>query len=462
MDEGGWRTRLRFVVVHPEDPAVLLARRDGALALPEVERPGQVWTADPDEVLPALRELLGVDAALLRCLEEAEDPAARRQRATLVVVPRQPPDPPGELAWVGRDRLAGAGVPSGDAAVASRVLGELEGGWAEAAGRPWAARGWLAEVEGWLAAEMARLGRPVTGPVRQVRAWELSCVLRAPTTAGDVWFKANTSSPLFVNEGVVMGALAELLGEAVPAPLAVDPERGWMVLADFGAELGWEAPVEVVEEVAGAFARLQVRATAHVDRLLAAGCHDRRLDRLAGHARAWLPAVHDDGRLPGIDAATWLTADEAAALGAAVPRLAAACAELAGHGVPASIVHGDLHLANVARGPAGYLFFDWTDACVAHPFLDLPTIRRGTAFAEEDGGDDDELRRRVRDAYLAEWRSFEPPGGLARAWELALPLGALHQAVSYRSIMARLEPPVDLHMAQSTAWWLRRVLADLG
>jgi Phosphotransferase enzyme family len=461
MDEGGWRTRLRFVVVHPEDPAVLLARRDGALALPEAERPGQVWTGDPGEVLPALRELLGVDAVLLRCLEEDEHPAARLRRATLVAVPREPPDPPEALAWVGRDGLAGAGGPGTDAAVAARVVEELEGGWAEAAGRPWAARGWLAGVEGWLRAEMARLGRPVTGPVRQVRAWELSCVLRAPTTAGDVWFKANTTSPLFVNEGVVMGALAELLGDAVPAPLAVDAERGWMVLADFGEELGWEAPVEVVEEVARAFARLQVRATAHVDRLLAAGCHDRRLDRLAAQARAWLPAVDADGRLPGIDAATWLAADEAAALRAAVPRLVAVCAELAGHGVPASVVHGDLHLANVARGPAGYLFFDWTEACVAHPFLDLPTIRRGTAFAEEDGGDD-ELRRRVRDAYLAEWASFEPPGRLARAWELALPLGALHQAVSYRSIVARLEPPVDLHMAQSTAWWLRRALADLG
>jgi Phosphotransferase enzyme family len=459
VDEGGWRTRLRFVVVHPEDPAVLLARRDGALALPEVERPGQVWTADPDEVLPALRELLGVDAALLRCLEEDEDPAARRRRATLVAVPRQPPDPPEGLAWVGRDALAGAG-PGGDAAVAARALEEQEGGWADAAGRPWAARRWLAEAEGWLAAEMAGLSRPVTGPVRQVRAWELSCVLRAPTAAGDVWFKTNTTSPLFVNEGVVMAALAELLGDAVPAPLAVDPERGWMLLADFGQELGWAAPVEVVEEVARAFARLQVRATAHVDRLLAAGCHDRRLDRLAAQARAWLPAVDADGRLPGIDDATWLTADEAAALGAAVPRLAA-CAELAGHGVPASIVHGDLHLANVARGPAGYLFFDWTDACVAHPFLDLPTIRRGTAFAEEDG-DEEELRRRVRDAYLAEWTSFAPPGRLARAFQLARPLGALHQAISYRSILARLEPPVDLHMAQSPAWWLRRVLADLG
>ncbi|HET6814982.1 MAG TPA: hypothetical protein VFJ69_13420, partial [Actinomycetota bacterium] len=45
----------------------------------------------------------------------------------------------------------------------------------------------------------------------------------------------------------------------------------------------------------------------------------------------------------------------------------------------------------------------------------------------------------------------------ARAWELAAPLGALHQAVSYRSLATW--PPMDPHMAQSTAWWLRQVLA---
>jgi aminoglycoside phosphotransferase (APT) family kinase protein len=142
-----------------------------------------------------------------------------------------------------------------------------------------------------------------------------------------------------------------------------------------------------------------------------------------------------------------------------VPRLRAACAELAGYAVPPSLVHGDLHLANVAKGPRGYLFFDWTDASVAHPLLDLPTIRRGSSFA---GGEaEPELRLRVRDAYLPAWASFEPPDRLRRAWELALPLGALHQAISYRSLAATLRPPVDAHLTGSTAWWLRRVLADL-
>jgi len=272
---------------------------------------------------------------------------------------------------------------------------------------------------------MERLGRPLTGPVRQARVWRLSCLLRAPTGDGDVWFKANTTSPLFVNEGVVMGALAGLFPGQVPAPLAVEPERGWMVLADFGEEVGWEAPMEVVEEVTQTYARMQVEATAG---------------------------------LPGVDAATWLSPDEEAGLRAAVPGLQARCAELAGNAVPPALVHGDLHLSNVARRPGGYLFFDWTDACVAHPFLDLATIRRGTAFV--DAADEAELRERLRQAYLPEWASFEPPGRLARAWELAAPLGALRQAVSYRSLATR--PPGDPHMAQSTAWWLRQVLAGLA
>jgi hypothetical protein len=162
-----------------------------------------------------------------------------------------------------------------------------------------------------------------------------------------------------------MGALAGLFPGQVPAPLAVESERGWMVLADFGEEVGWEAPLEVVEEVAQTYARMQVEATGHVGRLLAAGCLDRRLDRLAAQAQAWLPAVEATAGLPGVDAATWLSPDEEAGLRAAVPGLQARCAELAGHAVPPALVHGDLHLSNVARRPGGYLFFDWTDACVA-------------------------------------------------------------------------------------------------
>ena len=81
MSDDGWRTTVRWVVAHPTEAKVLLARREGALRLPGTEHPGRVWTAKPGQVLPGLRDLLGADALLLRSLDEHEDLAARAQRA---------------------------------------------------------------------------------------------------------------------------------------------------------------------------------------------------------------------------------------------------------------------------------------------------------------------------------------------------------------------------------------------
>jgi Phosphotransferase enzyme family len=450
-----WRSRLRWVVVHPHRPEVLLL---GGSALPEAELPDAVWTADAEVTATALRELVGVDAILLRPLEEHEDRAVRVQRATLVAAPREaaPPLPPG-ASWVGRadlDALAHAG--NEHAAVAAQALDGLAGG------TPWANPRWFHAAEGWLRASLERLGATATGPVRQLRVWELSCILVAPTAGGDVYLKAVPDAPPFANEGVVMQALAGLFPDHVPAPLAVDAGRRWALLADFGEELGegdhgWEVPVEVREDVVRTFARLQVRAAPHAGRLLAAGLPDRGLGWLAEQARGWLPEVEATGRLPWIDAATWLSAEEAAELRAAVPRLVAMCGELAGYAVPPSVVHGDLHPANVAKGPRGYVFFDWSDACVAHPFVDLLTMFQAGEEREVEGP----VRDRLRAACLAEWAGFEPAGRLLRAWRLAEPLGALHHAAGCRTLAEHLWGPVDPHMAGSTAWWLRKVLTAL-
>jgi len=332
--------------------------------------------------------------------------------ATLMATPREAGPPGPGARWGGREDLPGTAVQPHDQAMLAGVLDELAGGQAGPGRAPWAARGWFQAAKGWLRGSLDPLGNAATGPVQQVQLWELSCILRAPTVSGDVWFKASRE-------------LAGLFSDHVPAPLAVDAERRWMAMADFGRVLGWDAPVEVREDVLATFARLQIRAASQVDRLLGAGCVDRRLAWLAAQAERWLPAVAETGWLPGIDAATWLSAGEEAELAAAGPRLAAMCGELAAAVVPATLLHGDLHLGNVAKGPDGYLFFDWTDA------------------------------------YLAEWTRFAPQDTLRRAWELAEPLGALHHALSYRSIVANLDPPIDLHMMQSTAFWLRRVLAGL-
>jgi len=241
----------------------------------------------------------------------------------------------------------------------------------------------------------------------------------------------------------------------VPAPLAVDAARGWLLLADLGEELGWEVPVERIEGALRAFARLQVAAAGDVDQLLGAGCLDRRLAWTAAQAEAWLPAIEETARLPGIDAATRLSAGEMAELCGAAPSLAAACAELAAFAVPATLVHGDLNPVERGRRSRRLPLLRLDRRLHLPPFVDL------LAFFHEDEVQG-ALRARLLEAYLAEWTSFEPPERLLHAWRLAEPIAALHHAISYRSIAAAIEPPFDRHMAASTAYWLRKVLAGLA
>ena len=115
MSDDGWRTSIRWVVAHPIEPKVLLGRRDGALCLPGTERPGRAWTAEPGQVLPALRDLLGVEALRRRSLDEHAEPSAQVQRATLLAVPRALPALPDGLAWAGRAELAGPDAHVADA-----------------------------------------------------------------------------------------------------------------------------------------------------------------------------------------------------------------------------------------------------------------------------------------------------------------------------------------------------------
>jgi aminoglycoside phosphotransferase (APT) family kinase protein len=457
VSDPAWRTVIRWAVVHPRLPELLVLDGRGAAALPETDLPGQVWTADCEAAIRALRERAGVDALLLRGLDERDDESGKTRHVTLLAVARGEAPPPAGGAWVDADRLGGVELSARDRSVAAQALAELVSDAARDDRPPWTRRGWFPDAERWMAESMAAIGRPATGPIAQIRVWELSCVLRAPSAAGDVYLKTAIDFPLFGDEVVVTSALAARFPGQIPTLLAVDGRRRWMLIDDFGGEVGWDALVEVREDVIRTFARMQIEAASQAGALLGAGFVDRRPAWLAAEARRWLPEIEATGRLVTIDPATWLSAEEMAELRAALPRLAELCDELAADPLPTTLVHGDLHLGNVAGradGDAGggYVFFDWTDAAIGHPFLDLVTF-----VWDEEG----EPRRRAVDAYLAEWAGFAPADRLLRSWRVVEAVGSLYHAISYRSIVERLVPPVERHMSESTAFWLRRALAAL-
>lgn len=434
----------QVIVPHPQLPQVLVERSSNGWRLPapcgEAGDPRSLA-----EIEAALQERYGLHAHSLQQAARQEDEATQQIRITYLLENLSGDwMPNSNLRWIGMDELTQVAFVDVDQQTAVReTLMELTSGQTPPLRAPSARPGWRHQAEVWIHSELARLERPPTGPVTLVKNWFLSCLLKVPTAQGTIYFKATHGSALMVNEAAMTRHLAERYPHAVPRPLAVHPELSWMLLDDFGAEVGWEAPVAMRMAALQAFARLQRASAADVDGLLRQGCIERRLERLAEQID---PLVHDDEIL------ALLTPEQQQALRAGAERLKAICAELASYRIPATLVHGDLHMSNVAKPAEHYLFFDWSDACITHPFLDMIDI-----LHERDPA----LQLQLRDCYLAEWRDYESPERLLTLWQLAYPLCALHQAVSYQAILRNTEPRCQGELAWAMPFWCRQILQTL-
>jgi hypothetical protein len=111
--------------------------------------------------------------------------------------------------------------------------------------------------------------------------------------------------------------------------------------------------------------QLQLASADQVDELLTDGCTDRRLPKLVEQIEPLLT-----------DQVVWTLIDveQQQRLLAAAPRLVELCTRMAEYKVPPTLVHGDLDMPNIARRGEHFVFFDWSDACIAHPFVDTITI----------------------------------------------------------------------------------------
>lgn len=155
----------------------------------------------------------------------------------------------------------------------------------------WSDPAWLADAHTWIRASVERAGDRVTGTIEQAHIRPWSTVLRAPTTAGDVWFKANGEPHAY--EAGLVELLARRRPDCVPELLAVDRDRGWLLMADGGERLreavGRERDLDRWLDVLPRYGGLQLDAAADVDAFLALGLPDRRLASLPEQYAALVP-----------------------------------------------------------------------------------------------------------------------------------------------------------------------------
>jgi hypothetical protein len=441
-------TRDTYVIIpHPTEPKVLVAQTAGGWSLPCTTVPDKML-AMVEPLIEAVRQQFVIEVTVLRRARVYQttntDGAVQsvgifelENHSTTVA-------PPVATRWIGGSELSALLIPDDIHRETIAAWGTDEAGTVPPLRAPWAQKGWWDRTTDWIRTQLATLGYSVSGSMTQLKQWSISAVVRVPTHKGVVFFKA--LPPFFAIEPVVTRALARWYPDYLPQVLVIDPSQRWMVQHAFtgvGLEVSGRA---AWDRALRELAQMQIEYRLRVPELLALGCADRRLTVLEQQIE---PLLYDPPlqELAGLDEA------EIKRLRTLAPHLKALCKAVAACGIPGTLAHGDFHSGNVTVSGNHCIIYDWSDACVGHPFFDLHTV-----FLSNFPETLQEERDQLRDTYLQAWTSFAPKERLLYAFEQSKPLNALHQAVSYRHILEGLEPDTRDELRGGLTYWLRMVL----
>lgn len=320
---------------------------------------------------------------------------------------------------------------------------------------PWARADWFEHASAWIQAELARRNIELTGAIEQphIRPW--STVLCVPTDQGDLYFKA--TAPVLAHEPALTQALALWRPDCMLQLLATDLDRGWLLMRDAGATLRSQiqsvADVHLWHPILTTYAEVQIELASRTDELLALGTLDRRL--------ATLPAQYErllaDTNALLIDQTDGLTADEYHRLRELVPEFASMCERLARYQIPETLHHDDFHDANIFVSDGRFVFSDWGESCVAHPFFTLLVTLRSVAYRLQLEDHAPELAQ-LRDVYLEPFKRFESAERLCEAFALANRVAMVCRVLTWYRVVSSLDNALKVEYADAVPGWLQEFL----
>ncbi|MGB1286455.1 MAG: aminoglycoside phosphotransferase family protein [Aggregatilineales bacterium] len=263
--------------------------------------------------------------------------------------------------------------------------------------------------------------------IEKVQDGAVGAVWRVLTETNSYYFK--TCAEGFRHEVPLMHYLAEHFPADIPVVLGADIERGWLLIADAGTPLRTQIRetenFALLEGMMRQYARFQQATIPHLEPLLEY-VPDRRADKLA----ALYKDLISDEKLLLVGQENGVTVEELMLLQAL--DIDALCQKLADSPLPNTLHHDDFHDNNAAIKDDNIRFFDFGEACIAHPFFSLMVILRVAKYLHKL---DDAMLNQLRDAYLSEWTDYAPLDALREEAAGALRLAALCRALTWRDLV---------------------------
>jgi hypothetical protein len=286
---------------------------------------------------------------------------------------------------------------------------------------PWEQPGWIATISAWIERVFSERGYHHSEHIEVVKHWEFACVLRVGSFYCKACLPLSGPPDFFAPEALLMEVLSEQYPSMLPRVVAINHEQGWIVMHDGGECLEQQSEQDRWEQVLQTWSHFQQGTYQKVDELLLRGFPDRRVERLPQHLE-WL--------LHNREAMACFTPSEVKQIEKSVPRLQRLCHQLATYHIPATLTHGDLHPKNVACAADRFVFFDWSDGCISHPFFDAIRFCTSTILRRQPL-----LCAVLQAGYLACWHRYEPMERLQEAMTLAAILSRLHLAIGFQQSM---------------------------
>lgn len=387
-------------------------------ALPEFVRESGVRYHTVESLNAAIQSQWKLDVTVSRCIFEGSDSvppvfALHKHDASWQL--------PAVAKWIKFRDLPGLSflIPEHQDCVSKWISSANDESWRHV---PWSSPHWRDRAHKWIRECVEKSGAILLSEPVQVRVWAISCVLRVETSAGTLYFKAVPD--FFGHAPVLERYLEKHFPQHFVEIVEIETNEHWMLTKEWAGH----APdtSEEWHHVLRTLTSIQLHCKDNIDELFSFACKDRRLAALPELLRP----VFDELKNAEMRKLYGINEEESNELARRLQLLPQLCQKLSNCGLPETLIHGDLWGSNVIfrdeKSGKSPLIFDWTDASITHPFIDVYCL----LTSEPD------LSKRpiLRQAHIDVWSEHFPERTVIEALELSEQIAPFYYLHAYRNV----------------------------